>query len=97
MYKTCLARPEFGMTIDPLLYGHGPVVRLGPNGSLPAPLRDYLALHAACCRVAHASAAAGYLDDLDRRCEVIDVITSSDDLIALNSRIWHAASGSSSV
>ena len=67
------------------------MVTLGPKGNFPAPSRDYLALHAACCRVAHASGAAEYIEELDRRFEEVDVITCSDDLEAVNSRLWAIA------
>ncbi|KIP05750.1 hypothetical protein PHLGIDRAFT_128669 [Phlebiopsis gigantea 11061_1 CR5-6] len=90
-YQTCLANPLFGLSVDKNEYGHGCIVKLGPNDNLPAPSREYLALHAACCRVAHASGAAGYLDESDRRFEEVHMITSSDDLDALNGRLWITA------
>ena len=42
--------------------------------SLPLPNPEYLKLHAAVCRVAHMSGAAGYLDQEDRDLDRIRVL-----------------------
>jgi hypothetical protein len=42
--------------------------------TLPLPNREYLKLHAAVCRVAHMSGAAGYLDQEDRDVDRIGVL-----------------------
>ncbi|KJA18783.1 hypothetical protein HYPSUDRAFT_69697 [Hypholoma sublateritium FD-334 SS-4] len=60
--------------------------------SLPLPNPDYLRLHAAVCRVAHMSGAAGYLDLEDRKVEKLKVLAcdgSSADL--LSSCLAHVA------
>ena len=53
--------------------------------SLPLPNPEYLKLHAAVCRVAHLSGAAGYLDQEDRDVDRIGVLArdgSSANLLA---------------
>ena len=53
--------------------------------SLPLPNPEYLNLHAAVCRVAHMSGAAGYLDQEDRDVDKIGVLArdgSSANLLA---------------
>jgi hypothetical protein len=53
--------------------------------SLPLPNPEYLKLHAAVCRVAHMSGAAGYLDQEDRDVDRIRVLArdgSSANLLA---------------
>jgi hypothetical protein len=53
--------------------------------SLPLPNPEYLKLHAAVCRVAHMSGAAGYLDQEDRDFDRIGVLArdgSSANLLA---------------
>ena len=53
--------------------------------SLPLPNPEYLKLHAAVCRVAHMSGAAGYLDQEDRDVDRIGVLAcdgSSANLLA---------------
>ena len=53
--------------------------------SLPLPSPEYLELHAAVCRIAHMSGAAGYLDQEDRDLDRIGVLArdgSSANLLA---------------
>lgn len=70
------------------MYGHKCHVETGPNSSSSASSRKYLALYTAYCKAAHASEAAEYLDKLDRQFEEHDIVTSLDDLEALNGRLW---------
>jgi hypothetical protein len=58
-----------------------------PDLELPNP--KYLRLHAAVCRVAHMSGAAGYLDLFDRKVETMKVLArdgSSVDLLGTRLR-----------
>jgi len=48
------------------LAGYPPVVNFVAHVDLPLPDPRYLALHAACARVAHLSGAAEYIDDVNR-------------------------------
>ena len=58
---------------------------------LPVPSRDYLALHAACAKVAHLSAAAEYIDFVTREIEETLVLSSDGaSAAALEHAIWDA-------
>jgi hypothetical protein len=78
-------------TVDPLLgsLGHLPanpiITFTSTDTTLPLPNPEYLKLHAAVCRVAHMSGAAGYLDQEDRDVDTIGVLArdgSSANLLA---------------
>lgn len=46
------------------------------SGSLALPNPQYLRIHAACCKVAHLSGAAEYLDEAYRDMEMLQVLTN---------------------
>jgi hypothetical protein len=49
---------------------------------LPLPNPDYLALHASCCRIAHGSGAAGFLEWMDNHEDSFSSPVPSEDLSA---------------
>ena len=55
--------------------------------SLPLPNPEYLKLHAAVCRVAHMSGAAGYLDREDQDVDRIEVLARDGSANILASRL----------
>lgn len=62
-----------------------------PDGRIAMPSKMYLALHAACCKVAAMSGAGEYLDKLDRESETTLVLASdgsSSNLVT--NAFWHA-------
>ncbi|KAM6503500.1 hypothetical protein JOM56_000443 [Amanita muscaria] len=79
---------------DPdLLYEYPSVVEFTTPDpiNLPLPSRDYLALHAACAKVAHLSAAAEYLDSVFRDIEKMPVLSEDGSSAAvLEHAIWTA-------
>ncbi|KAM6503553.1 hypothetical protein JOM56_000496, partial [Amanita muscaria] len=55
------------------------------------PSRDYLALHAACAKVAHLSGAAEYMDSMFTDMEEMPVLSNDDSSAAvLEHAIWAA-------
>jgi hypothetical protein len=57
--------------------------------TLPVPSRDYLDLHAACCRVANLSAASEYIDTIFREMEDIQVLSQDGTSAeALKYALW---------
>ncbi|KAK2462469.1 hypothetical protein APHAL10511_005439 [Amanita phalloides] len=61
------------------------------NPKLPVPSREYLALHAACAKVAHLSAAAEYMDSVIREMEETLVLSSDGASVAvLEHALWTA-------
>lgn len=64
----------------------------GQELEIPLPSKTYLALYAACCKVAAMSGAAEYLDKVDREYEETDALAddgrSADVLVAA---VWRAA------
>ena len=58
---------------------------------LPLPSRDYLALHAACAKVAHCSGAAEYIDRMDTDLDETFVLAEDGTSAAvLDHAIWAA-------
>lgn len=58
---------------------------------IPMPSKQYLALRAACCKVAAMSGAAEYLNDLDREGEDTFVLASDGGSFGvLENNIWRA-------
>jgi hypothetical protein len=89
-YTICTVNP-YGFPFV-LLPANPTVTFTTTDPSLPLPKSDYLRLHAAVCRVAHMSGAAGYLDLEDRKIERLGVLArdgSSADF--LTSRLMHVA------
>jgi hypothetical protein len=89
-YRACTVHPN----VSPFIYlpPNPTVTFTSTDPSLPLPRSDYLRLHAAVCRVAHMSGAAGYLDREERENERLGVLArdgSSADF--LTSRLMHVA------
>lgn len=63
------------------------------HDDLPLPSPRYLEIHAACCRIAHLSGAAEYIDNLLRAVEELDVLAEdggSADVLAYAFRTQRA-------
>ncbi|KAF8198544.1 hypothetical protein BJ912DRAFT_922485 [Pholiota molesta] len=89
-YRVCTVHPH----VSPFIYlpPNPTVTFTSTDPSLPLPRSDYLRLHAAVCRVAHMSGAAGYLDREEKENERLGVLAcdgSSADF--LTSRLMHVA------
>ncbi|KAG6371938.1 hypothetical protein JVT61DRAFT_8949 [Boletus reticuloceps] len=51
--------------------------------NLPVPARELLALHATCCKVAHLSGAAEYIDEISRDADELDVLSADGTSAAI--------------
>ena len=82
-YRMDMVEPQFGALLH---LSPNPIITFtSTDPSLPLPNPEYLKLHAAVCRVAHLSGAAGYLDQEDRDVDRIGVLArdgSSANLLA---------------
>jgi len=82
-YRVCALDPGVGLLT--MLPPNRSITFTSTDPHLPLPNPEYLRLHAAVCRVAHLSGAAGYLDLEDRKVEWLGVLArdgSSADLLA---------------
>ena len=80
-----LGAVDFGYILLSHLPPNHNITFTSTDPNLPLPNPEYLKLHAAVCRVAHMSGAAGYLDQEDRDVDRIRVLArdgSSANLLA---------------
>lgn len=71
---------------------NNPVVLNSRDQDIPLPNPTYLAIHASCCRVAHLSGAADYLDDTpdsDEECFIKVLCTSVEALMLSPAMVYY--------